>query len=182
MPQKVLYRAIGTGLATLIAIFFLRFPENTLPDVAAHFLSDQVNDGFQILSHLLMVFLSWRWRSWRPLLLDLTVSTVVTGLVQLSKQHLFIPIALRPSGGYEGFPSGHASATFSLAFLLSLYYPRLWWAWYLTAALVTWSRVQTYANSELQVVVGLIFGTFMAWWFAKMIWRRRIIERYGWRK
>ena len=155
-------KAGSVAILTLLAALFVQFPDNSLPDRIAHFLSDHVNDGFQIFAHLLMFFTGWQLRSWRPVLYDITVAVVVTSIVQLSKRFLIADIAIRPSGGYEGFPSGHASATFSLAFVLSLYYPRLWWLWYGIAALVTWSRIQTNAHTEWQITAGMLFGTIMA--------------------
>ena len=173
MPVTVLTRAAASAVIVFMGIFFVLFPDNSLPDRFAHFLSDQGNDGFQILAHLLMFSLAWRWRNWRPVLLDLSVAGVVTSIVQLSKRFFIAPIAIRPSGGYEGFPSGHASATFSLAFLLSLYYPKLWWAWYGMAALVSWSRVQTNAHTELQVVAGMLFGTAVAYGFSRWLYQEQ---------
>lgn len=173
MLQVLLRRALLVFIATLGAAFFISFPDNSAPDACAHFLSDYVNDVFQILAHLLMFAAAWRMRSWRPALLNLSVAAVVTAVVQLSKRFFIHPIAIRPSGGYEGFPSGHASATFSLAFVLSLYYPRLWPLWYGTAALITWSRIQTNAHTELQITVGMLFGTLVAWGVSRAMWREK---------
>lgn len=159
-------KAGGISVFTVLTTLFVLFPDNSRPDQFAHFLSDQVNDGFQIFTHLMMFFTGWRWRSWRPVVYDAAVALVVTGVVQLSKRFLIADIALRPSGGYEGFPSGHASATFSLAFVLSLYYPRMWWIWYSIAGLITWSRVQTNAHTELQITAGMLFGSIVAYSFA----------------
>ena len=177
MPQVILPRAVAVGLSTLLAALTVLFADNSLPDQFAHFLSDQVNDGFQILAHLLMFTAGWRLRSWQPVLYDVAVALTVTSVVQLSKRFLIADIALRPSGGYEGFPSGHASATFSLAFVLSLYYPRLWWLWYSVACLVTWSRIQTNAHTELQITAGMLFGTIVAYFVAMLIRRKKAVNR-----
>jgi membrane-associated phospholipid phosphatase len=146
------------------------FPDNSQPDQIAHFLSDYVNDGFQVFANLLMFFTGWRLRSWQPVRYAVAVALTVTAMVQLSKWLLIAEIARRPSGGYEGFPSGHASATFSLAFVLSLYYPRLWPVWYAFAALVTWSRIQTNAHTELQIIAGMLLGSLLAYGYA--VWLR----------
>lgn len=173
MSQMILPRAVAVGFATLLAALTILFADNSLPDQFAHFLSDQVNDGFQILAHLLMFTAGWRLRSWQPVLYDVVVALSVTSVVQLSKRFFIADIAIRPSGGYEGFPSGHASATFSLAFVLSLYYPRLWWLWYSVAGLVTWSRIQTNAHTELQIAAGMLFGTIVAYFVALLIRRKK---------
>jgi len=173
LPFKLLNRAGMVAVLVFASVFLILFPDNSLPDRFAHFASDHLNNGFQILAHLLMFSIAWRWRSWQPVLLDLGVALTVTGVVQLSKRFLIADIAIRPSGGYEGFPSGHASATFSLAFVLSLYYPRLWRVWYAVAALVTWSRVQTNAHVELQIAAGMLFGTLVAYGFSRALWKEK---------
>lgn len=163
MLNTLLVRAAATGAITLLAALFVLFPDNSRPDQLAHFLSDYVNDGFQVFAYLCLFYFGWRLRSWRPALYVAMVGLSVTTVVQLSKRFLIAEIARRPSGGYEGFPSGHASATFSLAFVLSLYYPRLWPLWYGVAALVTWSRIQTNAHTELQIVAGMVLGSLLAY-------------------
>ena len=173
MPLLILQRASAVALLVMASAFLILFPDNSLPDRFAHFFSDGFNEGFQILAHLLIFSIAWRYRSWRPVQLDVGVTLILNSGLQLTKNFLIADIAIRPSGGYGGFPSGHSSATFSLAFLLSLYYPRLWWAWYTAAALVTWSRVQTNAHTELQIATGMILGTLLAYEFAKRMWKER---------
>ena len=65
------------------------------------------------------------------------------------------------------------SATFSLAFVLSLYFPRLWWLWYSVAGLVTWSRIQTNAHTELQITAGMLLGTLVAWGISRALFREK---------
>ena len=173
MPLLILQRATAVALLVMASAFLILFPDNSLPDRFAHFFSDGFNESFQILAHLLIFAIAWRYRSWRPVQLDVGVTLIVNSGLQLAKNFLIAEIAIRPSGGYGGFPSGHSAATFSLAFLLSLYYPRLWWAWYTAAALVTWSRVQTNAHTELQIAAGMIFGTLVAYGFAKRMWKEK---------
>ena len=156
-------KAAGFIVLTLFSAFFILFPDNSIQDQIAHFASVEFNTTFQILAHLLLFYTAWRWRSWRPVLLDLAVSLPLNITLQLVKHFFTADFAIRPSGGYGGFPSGHASATFSLAFLLSIYYPRLWTVWYVAAGLVTWSRVQTNAHTELQIAAGMIFGSILAY-------------------
>ena len=173
MPLLILQRAAAVALLVMASAFLVLFPDNSAPDRFAHFFSDGFNEGFQILAHLLIFSIAWRWRSWRPVQLDVGVTLLLNSGLQATKHFLIADIAIRPSGGYGGFPSGHSAATFSLAFLLSLYYPRLWWIWYTAAALVTWSRVQTNAHTELQIAAGMIFGTLMAYGLAKKLWKEK---------
>ena len=171
MPQKLLIRAGLIALLVLFSSFYILFPDNSLQDRFAHFASVEFNTAYQILAHLLLFYTAWRWRSWLPVRLDLYVTLAVNSILQASKHLLITDIAIRPSGGYGGFPSGHSAATFSLAFLLSLYYPRLWLAWYTAAALVTWSRTQTNAHTELQIAIGMLLGIVVAYGFAKRMWK-----------
>jgi membrane-associated phospholipid phosphatase len=173
LPIKMLPRAGVAFLVVLLATYYALFPEESIQNACAHFFSDYLNAIFQVTAHLLMFFAAWRKRSWQPVMLDLSVTALVTAVVQVSKKNLIADIAIRPSSGYEGFPSGHASASFSLAFLLSLYYPRLSWFWYGEAALITWSRIQANAHTELQVVAGMIFGTAVAYGIANLFWREK---------
>lgn len=173
MPLLILQRATAVAVLVMASAFLVLFPDNSVPDKFAHFFSDGFNEGFQILAHLLIFFTAWRYRSWRPVQLDVGVTLLLNSGLQLAKNFLIAEIAVRPSGGYGGFPSGHSAATFSLAFLLSLYYPRLWRVWYTAAALVAWSRVQTNAHTELQIAAGMIFGTLVAYGFAKKMWQER---------
>ena len=161
-------KAAGFILLTLFSAFFILFPDNSIQDQIAHFASVEFNTAFQVLAHLLLFYTAWRWRSWRPVLVDLAVSLPLNITLQFVKHVLTADFAIRPSGGFGGFPSGHASATFSLAFLLSIYYPRLWAVWYIAAGLVTWSRVQTNAHTELQIVAGMILGSLLA--YSCVIW------------
>ena len=159
----------------MASAFIVLFPDNSLPDRFAHFFSDGFNEGFQILAHILIFSIAWRWRSWQPVKLDVGVTLILNSTLQATKHFLIADIAIRPSGGYGGFPSGHSAATFSLAFLLSLYYPRLWWIWYTAAALVTWSRVQTNAHTELQIAAGMALGSLLAYGFSKVLWKERTV-------
>ena len=176
LPIKMLPRAGVAFLVVVLTTYFAMFPEESIQNECAHFFSDYLNAIFQVTAHLLMFFTAWRKRSWQPVTLDLSVTALVTAVVQISKKNLIADIAIRPSSGYEGFPSGHASASFSLAFLLSLYYPRLWWVWYGEAVLITWSRIQTNAHTELQIVAGMIFGTAVAYAVANLFWREKSVR------
>lgn len=156
--MKTLQQGILFAVFTLIVTVWVNAPDNSLIDRTAHLLSDEINTAFQIFAHLSLMTLAYRRRRWTPFVLDVWVTGLQTLVVQSAKHFLTHPIALRPSGGFEGFPSGHAAATYALAFMLSTYYPRLWWLWYAIAALVSWSRVQTNAHTILQISAGMCVG------------------------
>lgn len=168
MVRSLFGKSVAFGACALISAAFLSFPDNSIWDQCAHLLSDEVNTGAQIIAHLLLFAAAYRLRNWRPLLLDLAVTFFSTAVLQSAKHWIDAPWALRPSGTMDGFPSGHASATFALANLLSIYYPRGWPAWYGVATLVSWSRVQTDAHTLFQVAAGIGLGTLAAigcWWW-----------------
>jgi membrane-associated phospholipid phosphatase len=80
--------------------------------------------------------------------------------------------ALRPNGDIGGFPSGHTTHAFAMAFALTTYFPRFGWFWYLCAGIIAWSRVESAWHTPLQVTGGVFFGiafgvTFINYLFKK---------------
>ncbi|MBV9863921.1 MAG: phosphatase PAP2 family protein [Abitibacteriaceae bacterium] len=63
----------------------------------------------------------------------------------------------------SGFPSGHATFAFGLAWLIYQRYPRLAPLWFALAVLIGWSRVEVHAHYTYQVLGGAIIGSFLAW-------------------
>ena len=60
------------------------------------------------------------------------------------------------------FPSGHATGAFALAVILSLYYPRWRWLFYVLATAVCLARVQLDRHFISDVVAGAFLGYFVA--------------------
>jgi membrane-associated phospholipid phosphatase len=85
--------------------------------------------------------------------------------VHLIKLVPFGQWALRPGNLPGGFPSGHATHAFVMAFALTSCFPRLWWLWNLIAAAISWSRVEVGDHTGFQVTVGVCFGILIAWTF-----------------
>lgn len=69
----------------------------------------------------------------------------------------------RPDGNHNGFPSGHAMASFLMAWLVATKYPKLAPLWYAIATAVAWSRVQVHAHYPYQVVGAALIGTLIGW-------------------
>lgn len=60
--------------------------------------------------------------------------------------------------GFDSFPSGHASASFAVATVLTRHFPRFGWVSYLGAALIACSRVWRGSHFPTDVVAGAIVG------------------------
>jgi membrane-associated phospholipid phosphatase len=67
----------------------------------------------------------------------------------------------RPVGSGYAFPSGHATAAFSLARVASKYHPKYKWLWYGIAARVAWSRVKVKAHDWDDVIAGAALGCWI---------------------
>lgn len=87
-----------------------------------------------------------------------------TALVHVLK-YATSPFLPRPSGGSGGFPSGHAAASWALAFLLAERFPRAGPLWYSIAGVISWSRVQVDDHYAYQVVGGAFLGVAVALFF-----------------
>lgn len=157
-------------LCVALGIAFWKSNENSLGmKPFARVLSGGVNDGFITISVLTLLWLAYAARSRRAAFRALAVWGLVSAVVHLSKfvlgkvLHLFP----RPSGGYDGFPSGHAAAACALAYLLTERLPRLAPLWWGVAALISWSRVEAGSHYAYQVLAGAILGIVVAIWFAQ---------------
>lgn len=124
---------------------------------AADFASHRGNDAFLWVGDLALLLLAlksasraWAWRVVRVMLAQ-------TVLVHVSKLATG-PWLPRPSGNGGGFPSGHASAAFALAFLLSERFPRAAVLWYALASVIAWSRVEVGSHYPYQVAAGMALG------------------------
>ncbi len=67
----------------------------------------------------------------------------------------------RPVGSGYAFPSGHATAAFSLARVAAEYHPKYKWWWYGIAARVAWSRVKVRAHDWDDVIAGAALGCWI---------------------
>ncbi|HWR44293.1 phosphatase PAP2 family protein [Sporomusa sp.] len=165
--REPLRRAIMLALVVGVAISSIVLTIQPSQDYAVYsvgkFLGGMGNDLFLILSNLLIIGWAWRKRLTSIIKLTLTLDLFVLIFVQGLKLIHLEPWYLRPNGGTGGFPSGHATHAFAMAFLLTLYFPRLAWLWYSCAAAISWSRVETNWHTGFQVTAGIVLGIILVW-------------------
>lgn len=155
--------ALFVGVITSIVVLTMHPSSDYAVRSVGNFLGNTGNDLFLIFSNLLIIGWAWRKRLLSVIKLTLTLDLFVLILVQGLKLLHLEPWYLRPNGGTGGFPSGHATHAFSMAFLLTIYFPRLAWLWYSCAAAISWSRVETNWHTGFQVTAGIAMGIALAW-------------------
>jgi len=165
--DRTVMLALLVGAFTSIIVLTVQPSHDAVVWSVGKFLGGIGNDLFLILSNLLIIGWAWRKRLTSiiklTLQLDLFVFIVVQGLKLVPRLIDLGPWYLRPNGGAGGFPSGHATHAFGMAFLLTLYFPRFTWLWYSCAAAISWSRVETDWHTGFQVTAGIILGIALVW-------------------
>lgn len=156
--------ALPVGVATTLLLLSAGIIHNPVIRSIAEALSGWGNDAFLIATNLLIFAWAWRHRLRSLIPLTLWLDFLVWLTVQGAKAALTdASWALRPTGAPGGFPSGHATHSFAMAFLLTFLFPRLGWLWYLCAAAISWSRLEVYAHSDFQIITGIILGISLGW-------------------
>ncbi|RKY59971.1 MAG: hypothetical protein DRP95_04605 [Candidatus Latescibacterota bacterium] len=77
----------------------------------------------------------------------------------------------------DSFPSGHSAIAWAGASLFGRRYPKYRWAYYITASLVSLSRVYLGKHYPSDVLIGAIIGygtAELAWHYRERIWSLRI--------
>jgi len=94
---------------------------------------------------------------------------------------LFKKLTDRPRPEYpnsiDSFPSGHSAVVWAGASLFGRRYPKCRWAYYITASLVSLSRVYLGKHYPSDVLVGAIIGygtAELAWRYRERIWNLHI--------
>ena len=113
---------------------------------------------YQSLVGLALVLLLWRGAQGEKYCFWwVGLTTALTPLcVEGLKQWTRLP---RPDGEPTGFPSGHTTFAFALAWLLMQAYPRVTPLWFAAAVTIGWSRVEGHAHFPYQVLCGAFLGT-----------------------
>lgn len=146
-------------LALLLAFLFDKKGALGLEPLAKH-IGREGNTAALVIALGTLLYLAWRKKDcalavW--IVVVMLVETALYGALKGITWHGF-QLLPRPSGTDGGFPSGHTAAHVCLAYLLSESCPKLapfWWLW---AALMAWSRVESGAHFAYQVTAGAILG------------------------
>ncbi len=160
--QNTKFAAIVGMAMIIIALTVSQTGMNEILRTAKMF-SGVGNNAFLLATNGVLFFLAYKKGRKSIFYLTLKVDAAVLVVVHTLKNIPFGEWAHRPSGSPNGFPSGHTTHAFAMAFLMSVFYPRLAWLWYGMAAAISWSRIETNAHTGFQVTSGVIFGIGIAW-------------------
>jgi membrane-associated phospholipid phosphatase len=138
---------------------------------------------------LLALLSAWAWLRFKDFRLPLTLTGMaaigVSGLLVQVVKHLVgrpRPRLALSANEYFGptfqsdllaFPSGHATTSFALAAVLSVWYPRGAWLFYLLATLIALGRVVGNAHHLSDVLAGAVLGLAVGWTLATLVVRRQ---------
>ncbi len=168
LPQAALLWPLG-GLLLLAACTQLIWPGHAVHRVG-DFCSHTLYQSFIGVAAALLL---WRGLRGGPKRLLWWPPAVALGsglCVECLKRATHLP---RPDGDPTGFPSGHTTFAFALAWLLTQTHPRLAPLWYAVAIAIGWSRVEGDAHFPYQVLCGAGLGTLVAWGISQTLPARR---------
>lgn len=164
--------AVITGAITIALVYFIGQTDNPQLFNFATELGGIGNDIFLLITN--GIIFTWAWRNNRRGVIGLTLAmdAAVWVIVQSIKLIPFGEWALRPNGDIGGFPSGHTTHAFAMAFALTTLFPRLGWIWYLCAGIISWSRVESAWHTPFQVTAGVFLGIAVGVTFIKYLLKK----------
>jgi membrane-associated phospholipid phosphatase len=159
--RSALWHLPGVIFALVVMVWVLQGKDHntTLLEVAKH-ASKEINDIFLTIGILTLLFVAWRMRSvvYVKKIVAVMLGQTLIHLIMKGITFNLLHIYARPSGGSAGFPSGHSSASFALAFLLTERFPKGSVVWYAIAAVISWSRLDQNAHFAYQIIAGILLG------------------------
>ena|ERR1035437_347489 len=104
-------------------------------------------------------------------LTDQVSSNILKDLVHRLRPCIVLPDALKPMGctGTYSFPSNHAFNNFAAATFIYRFFPRLKWALFITAILISLSRIYLGLHYPSDVLGGAILGSISGYFFASLV-------------
>lgn len=170
--QNMRFAAIVGMVMIIIALTVSQSGMNEIL-IVGNLFSGVGNDLFLVVSNGILFWVAYKKNCRSLFYLVLKVDAAVWIIVHALKFVDLGSLSLRPGGILtDGFPSGHATHAFTMAFMLSVFYPRMSWLWYGGAVAISWSRIETSAHTGVQVTAGVILGISLAW-FAVNNWLKQ---------
>jgi membrane-associated phospholipid phosphatase len=166
--------SVVTGLITIALVYILGQTDNFQLFNFATQLGGIGNDIFLLVTNGIIFIWAWR-RNMRGVIgLTLAMDAAIWAIVQSIKLIPFGEWALRPNGDIGGFPSGHTTHAFAMAFALTTLFPRFGWLWYLCAGIIAWSRVESAWHTPFQVAAGVFFGIAVGVMFIRYLLKKYV--------
>ena len=102
---------------------------------------------------------------------DQVNANIIKELVHRLRPCVVLPDALTPVGctGSFAFPSNHAFNNFAAAIFIYKFYPNLKWALFITALLISISRIYLGLHYPSDVLAGAILGSISGYYFALLV-------------
>ena len=139
-----------------------------------------------------IAFIGYRWGKERLKRAGLQslLSHAIAGLITLIIKHLISRPRPRNThlgqweigpwfqGGLDAFPSGHSTASFAVATVISRHFPNGAWVWYGLAGFSAMSRVVKGSHFPSDVLTGILIGFLVGYIIARPLdrWRRSLVE------
>jgi undecaprenyl-diphosphatase len=104
-------------------------------------------------------------------LTDQFSSHILKDLVHRLRPCIVLPDAYTPMGctGTYSFPSSHAFNNFAAATFIYRFFPKLKWALFITAVLISVSRIYLGLHYPSDVLGGAILGSLVGYFFALLV-------------
>ncbi len=166
--QAALFWPLG-GFLLLVVFTQLTWPSHPIHR-AGDFGSHTLYQSFIGLAAALFIWRAFRNGPKRLLWWPPAVALGSGLCVEVLKRATHLP---RPDGDPTGFPSGHTTFSFAIAWLLTRTHPRLAPLWYAVAVGIGWSRVEGDAHFPYQVLCGAILGTLIGWGISRSLTERQ---------
>ena|ERR1039457_3892441 len=102
---------------------------------------------------------------------DQVNSHILKDLVHRLRPCMILPDAYTPIGctGTFSFPSTHAFNNFAAATFIYRFFPKLKWALFITAVLISVSRIYLGLHYPSDVLSGAILGSIIGYYFASLV-------------
>jgi undecaprenyl-diphosphatase len=96
---------------------------------------------------------------------------IIKDFVHRLRPCMALPDVLTPIGctGTFSFPSNHAFNNFAAAVFIYRFFPKLKWALFITAVMISFSRIYLGLHYPSDVLGGAVFGSFFGYFFASFV-------------